>query len=60
MGVEFCAVPTGDASGFLTPVLKRVEAECNQRGASVTTANPKNPAFFAELVIIERYNTMDK
>jgi hypothetical protein len=52
--VKFTAIPACDASGFLPPVLKRVKAKRNKRGARIAAAYAKNPAFFAELIVIKR------
>jgi hypothetical protein len=52
--VKFVAVPTCDSCRFLPPVLKRMEAKRNKGGTSIAAAYPKNPAFFAKLIVIKR------
>jgi len=54
VGVKFTAVPACDTGGFLPPVLKRVEAKGDKRSARIAAAYPKNPAFFAKLIVIKR------
>ena len=54
MRMEMRSIPARDSRRFLTPVLKRMKPKRNKGCASVSTANPKNPAFFAEFIVVKR------
>ena len=52
--LEVGAVEAGDAGRFLAAVLERVQAERDEARGVVGTPNAENPAFLAQLVVIER------
>ena len=54
VGVEMGAVEAGDSRRFLAAVLERVQAERDEACGILDTPDAENPAFLAQLVVIER------
>jgi hypothetical protein len=54
MGVEALAVEGDDAGGFLTAMLKGVEAENGVGGDFIDAVDAYNPALFLEMIVVER------
>ena len=53
MRVKVMIVETGDTSGFLTAMLKCMQAKGNHRGGTVGVMNTKNAALLAKFVVIK-------
>ena len=54
MGVEMIAVEAGDARGFLSAMLQRMQSQRHERRRTVAAGDAEHPAFLAELVVFER------
>ena len=54
MAVEMLAVPAGNAGGFLSAMLQRVQPERDERGGPVRAGHTEDAALLAQLVVVER------
>jgi hypothetical protein len=53
VGMERLAIETGDAGGFLTAVLQRMQAKRGKGGGAVSAPDGEDAALLAQPVIVE-------
>ena len=54
MREKSCAVKAYNASGLLSPMLKRVQAKGGINAGLICTENAKNRTFFLQMIIVKR------